>query len=212
MTCVRTTAVRGTHDGTAVARQRGRGHIWTLFGLLQALLCLVAAAAFSSPAAAAIPTPHCAYASASPSHLSTTAAAHALQCLINGVRAQHGLQAVRANGRLRLAARRHAADMAAHDFFAHDSPAGTTVSSRVKHAGYLGGVREWWLGEALAWGRSSAGAPRAILRGLLNSPPHRAILLDPNFRDLGVGVVHGAPSGSNRGALTVDLDFGRVVR
>jgi uncharacterized protein YkwD len=205
--------VRGTHDGTAVARQRGRGHIWTLFGLLQALLCVAAAAAFSSPAAAAIPSPHCAHASTAPSHLSTRAAAHALQCLINGVRAQHGLRAVRADGRLRLAARRHADDMAAHDFFAHESPGGATVASRVKHAGYLsGGAREWWLGEALAWGRASAGAPRAILRGLLKSPPHRAILLDPNFRDLGVGVAHGAPRGGDKGALTVDLDFGRVLR
>jgi uncharacterized protein YkwD len=205
--------VWGILDGTAVARERGRGHIWTRCALVQALFCLAAAAAFSSPAAAAIPAPRCAHASASPSHLSTRAAAHALQCLINGVRAQHGLRAVRANGRLRLAARRHAGDMAAHDFFAHDSPGGTTVSSRVKGAGYLGGgVREWWLGEALAWGRASAGAPRAILKGLLASPPHRAILLDPNFRDLGVGVARGAPSGSDAGALTVDLDFGRVVR
>jgi uncharacterized protein YkwD len=207
--------VWGILDGTAVARERGRGHFWTRCGLLQALLCLVAAAAFSSPAAAATPSPpaRCAHASASPSHLSAVAAAHALQCLINGVRAQHGLKAVRANGRLGLAARRHAGDMAAHDFFAHESPGGTTVSSRIRSAGYLGGrVREWWLGEALAWGRASAGAPRAILRGLLGSPPHRRILLDPNFRDLGVGVAMGAPSGSDAGALTVDLDFGRVVR
>jgi uncharacterized protein YkwD len=182
---------------------------------MQALLCAAAAGAFSSPAAAAIPSSpaRCAHSSASPSQLSTRAAAHALQCLINGVRAQHGLRAVRANGRLRLAARRHADDMATQDFFAHVSPGGNTVSSRVRRTGYLGGgVREWWLGEALAWGRASAGAPHAILEGLLHSPPHRAILLDPNFRDLGVGVARGAPSGSDAGALTIDLDFGRVVR
>lgn len=181
---------------------------------MQALLCAAAAGAFSSPAAAATASPpaRCAHAGAAPAQLSTRAAAHALQCLINGVRVRHGLRAVRANGRLRLAARRHADDMVAHDFFAHDSPGGTTVASRVRRAGYLGGGREWWLGEALAWGRASAGAPHAILEGLLRSPPHRAILLDPNFRDLGVGVARGAPSGSDAGALTIDLDFGRVVR
>jgi uncharacterized protein YkwD len=194
----------------AAARTRGHGHIWTRFALLQALLFAAAAAAFSSPAAAATP---CAHASASPSQLSTGAAVHTLQCLINEVRAQHGLRAVRANGKLRLAARRHATDMATHDFFAHDSPGGTTVASRVRHAGYLGGgVREWWLGEALAWGAATAGEPKAIMYGLMHSPPHRAILLDPNFRDLGVGVAHGAPSGRDAGALTIDLDFGRVVR
>jgi uncharacterized protein YkwD len=171
---------------------------------------VAAAAASSSPAAAA--KSHCAHASAAPSHLSTRAATHALQCLINGVRIQHGLRPVRANRRLSAAARRHADDMAAHDFFAHDSPTTGSMQSRVERTGYLHSVHEWWLGEALAWGQARAGAPRAILRGLLNSPPHRAILLDPAFRDVGVGVAHGAPQGRNAGALTVTLDFGRVRR
>lgn len=189
-----------------------RGHIWTRLLLVQAVVFCAAAAASSSPAAAA--KLRCAHASASPSQLSTPAATHALQCLINGVRRQHGLRAVRADRHLAAAARRHAHDMAAGDFFAHVSPAGTTVQSRVKHAGYLGGVREWWLGEALAWGVSGAGAPRAILRGLLASPPHRAIILNRSYRDVGVGVARGAPTrrGAGAGALTVTLDFGRVRR
>lgn len=194
----------------AATRARGRGHIWTRGLLVQALILCAAAAASSSPAAAA--EPRCAHASATPSHLSSTAAARTLLCLIDGVRREHGLRTVRANGRLALAARRHARDMASRDFFAHVSPGGATVESRVKRAGYLGGVREWWLGEALAWGQARAGAPRAILRGLLASPPHRAILLDPSYRDLGVGVAKGTPRGAGRGALTVTLDFGRVAR
>jgi uncharacterized protein YkwD len=176
---------------------------------MQALILCSAAAASSSPAAAA--ELRCAHASATPSHLSAPAAAHTLQCLINGVRRQHGLRAVRANGRLALAARRHAEDMAARDYFEHTSPGGTTVESRIKGAGYLGGVSEWWLGEALAWGQARSGAPRAILKGLLASPPHRAILLSRSFRDVGVGVAKGTPRGSG-GALTVALDFGRVRR
>ncbi|WP_272477708.1 CAP domain-containing protein [Baekduia alba] len=190
--------------------RRGHGHPWTRLWLLQAVIFAAAAAASSSPAAAA--ELHCAHASAAPSHLSTRAATRALQCLINEVRAQHGLLPVRANARLGLAARRHAGDMAGHDFFAHVSPRTGSMQSRVKRAGYLRRVHEWWLGEALAWGKARAGAPQAILRGLLDSPPHRAILLDPGFRDLGVGVVHGAPRGGNAGALTVALDFGRVRR
>lgn len=178
----------------------------------------VAAAAFSSPAAAAEPFAvaaagqRCAHASSAPSSMSTRSATHALQCLINGVRRQHGLRAVRANARLGAAARRHAGDMAAHDFFAHESPRTGSMEARVSRAGYLRSVREWWLGEAIAWGQAERGAPRAILKGLLASPPHRAILLDPAFRDVGVGVARGAPTGGNRGALTVALDFGRVRR
>jgi uncharacterized protein YkwD len=202
--------VRGTYDGTAAADARGRGHFWTRFAPWQAVVLCAAAAASSSPAAAA--EPRCAHASATPSHITATAAAHTLECLIDGVRREHGLRAVRFNGRLALAARRHAQDMAAHDFFAHVSPGGKTVQSRVKRAGYLGGAREWWLGEALAWGQSRAGAPRAILRGLLRSPPHRAILLDPSFRDVGIGVAKGTPRGARHGALTVTLDFGRTRR
>jgi uncharacterized protein YkwD len=155
----------------------------------------------------------CAHAGASPSHLSTRAAAHALQCLVNDVRRAHGLTPVRADRRLRAAARGHAQDMAGHDFFDHVSPTtGTTPQARVQHTGYLQAVHAWSLGEALAWGKARSGEPRAILKGLLASPPHRAILLDPAFRDVGVGVAHGAPRGGDRGALTVALDFGRVQR
>jgi uncharacterized protein YkwD len=179
---------------------------------LEALILLTAAAAFSSPAAAAKPS--CAHASAAPSHLTTPVATHALQCLINGVRRAHHLRPVRAERHLRFAALRHADDMAGRDYFAHVSPGGTTMESRVRGAGYLRRVHEWWLGEALAWGNGGAGAPRAILRGLLASPPHRAILLDPAFRDLGIGVALGAPAAGKTGggALTVALDFGRVRR
>jgi uncharacterized protein YkwD len=200
--------VWGILDG--MAARRGHGHIWTRRVAAQALIFLAAAAAFSSPAAAA--NSRCAHASVAPAHLSTPAASHALRCLINGVRRAHHLRPVRAERHLRSAARRHANDMAGRDYFAHASPGGTTMEKRVRHAGYLHRVREWWLGEAIAWGNGGAGAPRAILRGLLNSPPHRAILLDPGFRDLGIGVARGAPQGAGAGALTIALDFGRVRR
>jgi uncharacterized protein YkwD len=202
--------VRGIFDGAAATASCGRGQSWTRGLLAQALILCAAAAAFSSPAAAA--TSPCAHASATPSHLTADRAAHTLQCLINGVRRQHGLRAVRVNGRLATAARRHAEDMARRDYFEHTSPGGATVESRIKSAGYLGGMSEWWLGEALAWGQARSGAPRAILRGLLDSPPHRAILLSRSFRDVGVGVAKGTPRGSAGGALTVALDFGRVRR
>jgi uncharacterized protein YkwD len=208
MTCDRTRDVWGILDG--MAARRGHGHIWTRRAAVQALIFVAAAAAFSSPAAAA--KSRCAHASASPSQLSTPAASRSLRCLINGVRRAHHLRPVRTERHLRSAARRHATDMAGRNYFAHASPAGTTMEKRVRHSGYLRRVREWWLGEALAWGHGGAGAPRAILRGLLKSPAHRAILLDPGFRDLGIGVARGAPQGSGTGALTVALDFGRVRR
>jgi uncharacterized protein YkwD len=177
-----------------------------------ALLAAVAVTMIGASASAAAPAgaaPVCAHASAVPTHLSRVAADRALRCLINGVRHTHGLPSVRAERHLGRAAQRHASYMATHDFFGHVSPGGATEQTRVQRAGYLRHAHEWWLGEALAWGRGGTASPSAILRLLLASPPHRAILLDPGFRDLGVGVARGAPQGAGHGALTVTLDFGR---
>ncbi|MDX6684156.1 MAG: hypothetical protein QOF86_284 [Baekduia sp.] len=188
----------------------GRRCVWTRRSSIQALVFVAAAAATSSPAAAAeLP---CARSGAAPAHLSTVQARHALLCLVNRERARHGLRAVRASARLGRAARGHAVAMARGHFFGHVSPGGATMQARVRRTGYLRTARAWWLGEALAWGRYGTGAPSAILASMLASPPHRAILLDPGFRDLGIGAVHGAPQGPGAGALTVALDFGRVLR
>jgi uncharacterized protein YkwD len=196
----------GADDPTVVI---DRGRMRTRRLGLHALALLAATAACSSPAAAAEVT--CAHASVAPRHLSTPAASHALRCLVNRVRRRHGLRPVRAERHLRRAARRHAVDMAAHDFFGHVSPTGATMTTRIDRSGYLRDAGDWCLGEALAWGREDAGAPAAILGMLMASPPHRAILLDPRFRDLGIGVARGAPQGIGTGALTITLDFGGRV-
>ena len=176
-------------------------------GLVLVVSLLTAAAASSSPAAAA--NSGCSHARGGPAQLSPTAARHALLCLVNAQRRRHGAPRVRAAGRLRVAATRHAADMAANDYFAHDAPSGATVTDRVRATGYLADARSWALGETIAWGRAQAATPLGVVRMFLASPPHRAILLDPAFRDLGVGIARGAPAGPEAGALTVTLDFGR---
>jgi uncharacterized protein YkwD len=159
-----------------------------------ALLCCVVLALV--PAAGAHACAHARAARAAPA-----AAARSLACLLNAERARHGLAAVHGNRRLRRAAHGHAADMLRRGYFSHYSPEGSTPEARIRRTGYLRGARSWAVGEALAQGRLS---PRGILRLLLNSPPHRAILLDPGFRDLGLGVVRGGGRG-----LTVAFDMGR---
>jgi uncharacterized protein YkwD len=166
-----------------------------LRGVLISVVVLFAAApaaaqAVCAHASAARPAPH--------------AAARSLACLLNAERGRHGLAAVHGDRRLRRAAQRHANDMLRRGYFSHYSPEGSTPEARIRRAGYLRGARTWAFGEALAQGRLS---PRGILRLLLNSPPHRAILLDPGFRDLGLGV-----AGGGRRGLTVTFDMGRVRR
>ena len=192
---------------TAVMADRVRSVVRGAF-LSVPMTCVLAAAA-SSPAAAASP---CAHASASPAKLSSASASRALRCLLNRERARHGMRAVRFEPRLQRAAKAHASDMAARHYFSHVSPEGSTLDDRVRQTGYLDRVVRWSIGEAIAWGARRLGTPRAILRSLLNSPPHRAILLDPSFRDVGVGVAHGAPAAGLSAALTFALDFGQASR
>ena len=98
---------------------------------------------------------------------------------------------LRRDGDLAQAARRHAADMARRNFFAHASPNGKALSDRVRAAGYGDPAR-------LAAGETSAGAPANARRPTRSStpgsepdaPPHPALV---RYRELGVGVAAGAP-------------------
>jgi uncharacterized protein YkwD len=47
------------------------------------------------------------------------------------------------------------------------------------------------LGEDLAWGTGSDALPEAIVQAWMDSPPHRRIMLDCRFSQLGVGIATG---------------------
>ena len=55
------------------------------------------------------------------------------------------------------------------------------------------------------------GTPRTMVRLWMNSPGHKANILRRAYREIGVGVVTGTPTGSSRGA-TYTTDFGVVRR
>jgi uncharacterized protein YkwD len=61
-------------------------------------------------------------------------------------------------------------------------------------------------GENLAWGTGSLGGAHAIVAAWLASPEHRANLLRPSFRRVGVGDVAGTFQGHS-GAHVVTADF-----
>ena len=156
----------------------------------------------AAPAVAA-----CTGSGARPTHATLARARHATLCLINRARAQHGLGKLRHARLLDRAAAAHSRDMVRRDFFSHNSPGGSTPSQRIDRTGYLSGAHSWAIGETIAWGTGRLATPASIVRGWLNSPEHRAILLDGRFRDLGIGVAIGAPSEGRRGA-TFTGDFG----
>jgi uncharacterized protein YkwD len=103
---------------------------------------------------------------------------------VNAERKRAGLRPLAANPRLDQAAQRHAADMLARRYFAHQSPEGNTVRERARSAGY-----DWReIGENLAEGQLTVAE---VMDSWMHSPGHRRNLLDPGFRELGVGLALG---------------------
>jgi uncharacterized protein YkwD len=103
---------------------------------------------------------------------------------VNAERKKAGAHPLKPNSRLDQAAQRHAQDMLARHYFAHESPEGKTVRERARAAGY-----DWWaIGENIAEGQLSVGE---VMDTWMHSPGHRRNILDPNYRELGVGLALG---------------------
>ncbi|OQR59782.1 hypothetical protein B6E66_33565 [Streptomyces maremycinicus] len=111
------------------------------------------------------------------------AAAEVLK-LVNEERAKVGCSAVAANSGLSELAEAFSDDMAARGFFDHTDPDGATPWDRAAKAGIsdLGG-------ENIARGQADAAA---VMEAWMNSPGHKANILNCDFKTLGVGVHLGA--------------------
>jgi uncharacterized protein YkwD len=135
---------------------------------------------------------------------STQRASDAVLCLVNRERTARGLGALKASTRLERAATSHSAEMVAGKFFSHSGSDGSGVVQRVSRAGY-----DWTaVGETLAWGAAQRAMPSRLVAALMRSGEHRPIMLGSGYRDLGVGLVLGAPvRGAGPRASTLTLDF-----
>jgi uncharacterized protein YkwD len=96
-------------------------------------------------------------------------------------------------------------------YFSHSSADGSSVGSRIaEHYPRRARHGPWRVGEILYWGRGSANAGDAVASWLA-SPSHRASLLDPRFRDIGVSAIFSpAAPGTfgGRPALVVTVVLG----
>jgi uncharacterized protein YkwD len=115
---------------------------------------------------------------------------------MNRVRATNGLRPLRLAAKLHAAARAHSADMIRRGYFGHGS-----FARRVNGFGVDAPV----VGENLAWGSGVYGTAATIVHEWLVSPEHRANLLRPGFRLVGVGSAVGPFAG--RRAVVVTADF-----
>jgi uncharacterized protein YkwD len=119
---------------------------------------------------------------------------------INVVRTAHGLSAFRYDSSLSRAARAHTRAMARANIFTHGA-----FTTRMRRF-HVTGPR---VGENLAWGSGSYGTPRGIVQAWLRSPEHRANLLRPGFRRIGLGDLHAPFLGAGAAAV-VTADFAGV--
>jgi uncharacterized protein YkwD len=127
---------------------------------------------------------------------------------LNAVRAASGAQPLVLDRRLVRAARRHSREMVLRRYFAHESPDGARFSARIAATGWMPRHRRWYVGETLAWGRGTSAEPSMIVAAWLRSPSHRRVVLDPRYRRVGIGIVHGTPLAGDRAGLTYTADFG----
>jgi uncharacterized protein YkwD len=116
---------------------------------------------------------------------------------MNRVRASYALGTLHSDATLQRAARAHSSAMLRTGIFTHGD-----FAPRMRRFG----VRSSYAGENLAWGIGASASARAIVAEWLASPAHRANLLRPGFRRIGVGRVVGTFAGY-AGAAVVTADF-----
>jgi len=103
--------------------------------------------------------------------------------LINMERAQEGLKPLKADREETLVARAHSKDMFARGYFAHVNPEGKDPFDRMKAAK----LKFRTAGENLALAQTL----QIAHTNLMNSPGHRANIMNPQYKRVGIGILDG---------------------
>lgn len=103
--------------------------------------------------------------------------------LVNEERTKRGISPLKADPQMTRVARLHSTDMFARGYFSHYTPENKDPFDRMKKAG----VKFLTAGENLALGRTL----KICHEGLMNSPGHKANILNPAYGRLGIGIMDG---------------------
>ena len=122
---------------------------------------------------------------------------------INAFRAARSLPTLAVSNTLTAAAKWMSVDMGARNYFAHTSLDGRSPTQRMNDAGYP--AFGTWTGEDLAAGFTTTAD---VLNGWINSPSHYAVLVNAQYRAIGVGLGYAA---SSTYGWYWAADFGGVV-
>ena len=119
---------------------------------------------------------------------------------VNSIRAQHGLRKLRRSHGLARAADVKAREVQSTTVLSHSSPDGTPMQTRVRRY-----VRAKAVGETLGYVPRRSPQANAIVKAWMSSPSHRAALLSPGFRRVGVGRRKGKMGRSRVAIIALDL-------
>lgn len=108
--------------------------------------------------------------------------------MINQERAAAGVSPVQVDLRLVSVGQAKANDMKANNYFDHTSPTYGSPWAMMQQVGLTVG----WAGENIAGNNSVSGAMAAFMQ----SPGHKANILDPRFTHVGVGIAYGSAYGN----------------
>lgn len=132
--------------------------------------------------------------------------------LINAERTLHGLNPVQLERRLNASSEDHSEWMLQQDIFSHTGASDSSAGDRMRAAGFdFSGTWTW--AENIAW-QSERGAPGLaddvinLHNSLMNSPGHRANILNPDVELVGIGIEQGNFSGHD--SVMVTQNFART--
>lgn len=104
--------------------------------------------------------------------------------LTNAERTKHGLKPLTFNWELARMARFKSEDMINKNYFDHNSPTYGSPFNMMKNFG----IDYSYAGENIAAGQTT---PEEVVNSWMNSPGHRANILNPNYTEIGVGLANG---------------------
>lgn len=104
--------------------------------------------------------------------------------ITNAKRADAGCKPLKLNAKLNKAAQGHSEDMAAKDYFSHDSQDGRSPFDRMSDAGYNFGAAA----ENIAMGQQT---PADVMDSWMNSAGHKANILNCTYTEMGLGYATG---------------------
>jgi uncharacterized protein YkwD len=129
---------------------------------------------------------------------------------LNTIRLQHHLVPLALSAPLTVASKQHSSEMGQDGYFDHSSHDGTEFWKRISRWYPQTGFHSWSVGENLLWSSPDVDPSRALSLWM-HSPEHRANILSPRWRQIGVSAMHFAAAPGTYDGLEVTIittDFG----